>query len=149
MVIIATLLFATTVSEKPAQAFEVLQPSVAVSANGKNPALSTPTSRSVADSCLPLLKTVRQESPLSAMDRYRSANPASQAAALSLALGVRFALGPKETLKHGHRPRASIGLNVIPSGNGHAPQALAVAEYRRCKNETALRAMSEEWRWQR
>jgi hypothetical protein len=103
---------------------------------------------SMADPCLPLLKTVRHISPVSdAMDRSRRS--AGAAATLGLVVGLRFALGPKEVLKNGRkRPSARFDLWQHEPNNTGSLEALAVSEYRRCKNEEALKALSS-FRWER
>ena len=99
------------------------------------------------DPCVSLLKTAsfarQQESSM-----YNGNYAAAQASALGVVFGVRFALGPKEvTHRQGKRRGPDVGvwsLEKSESTNGY--KALAVAEYRRCKNEEALKSLSG---WQR
>jgi len=79
------------------------------------------------------------------MDRGRASEGQAQAAALGLVLGVRFALGPKEVIRS-NRSRVEIRQ---PFSTTEDTYALAIADYRRCKNEQALRALNDEWRWSR
>lgn len=95
----------------------------------------------VADLCLPLLKSSQHTPSRSAMDRTR--RPAGQVAALSMALGVRFALGPLEnpalaqTAETLHAP-ASTALSTQQN-----LRALKIAAYRTCQKEQALQAQAE------
>ncbi len=109
--------------------------------------LSTPPPvQEKEDSCLPLLKSVRHfSSPPSATDRDRRS--AKKAAAIGLVFGVRFALGPKERSSSRKQNRA-VRFDIWQPRNESGIQAMAVAEYRRCKNDQALKALSD-WRWAR
>ena len=78
------------------------------------------------------------------MDRDRRA--AGQAAAISLVFGVRFALGPKEVRRS--KSDKSVQFEVWKAEDHSGAQALAVADYRRCKNREALQAISD-FRWER
>jgi len=98
------------------------------------------------DSCQPLLKAVRNYTPPpSATDRDR--RNAGSAAALGLVFGLRFALGPTETSRS-RRPTSAARLDVWQPRDDGSIQAMAVADYRRCKNDQALKALSD-WRWKR
>ena len=102
--------------------------------------------RSTADSCLPLLKSIRHTTPPSAMDRNQRS--AGKAAALGLVFGVRFALSPPEKATSSRSKRARLDVwqtSQATVGNRHA---LAVADYRACQKEQALKALSD-FRWQR
>lgn len=102
---------------------------------------SSPT---VADPCLPLLKSICHTSPTSAMDRNQRS--AGKAAALSLVLGVRFALSPPTNAKSkAQKPRLDIWQPASVSADR---SALAVSAYRQCQKEQALKAISE-FRWAR
>ena len=79
------------------------------------------------------------------MDRDRQT--AGKAAALGLILGVRIALGPKEVTRH-KRTGNAVRFDIWQPSTGGDRQALAIADYRRCKNDQALKAISD-WRWQR
>ena len=58
-------------------------------------------------------------------------------AALSFLLGVRIALGPKDVVQNGKR--VQITSEIFANQKGGNNYALAVAAYRSCKNEHALR----------
>ncbi|MCB9990187.1 MAG: hypothetical protein H6867_02260 [Rhodospirillales bacterium] len=98
-----------------------------------------------SDTCLSLLKSVRYTASPSAMDRDR--HVAGKAAALGVVFGVRFALGPKEVARSGGHNKA-VRFDLWEARESNSRQAMAVAEYRRCKNEEALKAISD-WRWKR
>lgn len=80
------------------------------------------------------------------MDRDRRS--AGSAAAVGLVFGLRFALGPVENRKPGGS-RNAPRLDIWQPGVQADPQALAIADYRRCKNDEALKMLNEEWRWNR
>lgn len=107
---------------------------------GHIPSLSSP-SQDMSDTCLPLLQ-VRHTPPVSDMDPTR--RPAGhKAAAVGFVLGLRIALGPTEVTGSN---RISVGPEVIADrghGNRHA---LAIAEYRRCKNNQALQRLQDDIR---
>ncbi len=90
-------------------------------------------SPAVADSCLPLLKSI--QSPSFATDRTQRS--AGKLAALSLILGVRYALRPPEALK----TEAAAASDLSP-GTSYAittdRSALAGSAYRQCRKEQAL-----------
>lgn len=143
------LLAFLVVSTEPAWSFEAyktVSPSAVVN-TAETPVPLTSSKPAIADdSCLPLLKTVRYDNPASsAMDRGRSSEGQAQAAALGLVLGVRFALGPKEVVKS-NRGRFEVRQPFSTTDDNYA---LAVADYRRCKNEQALKALNDDWRWSR
>lgn len=102
-----------------------------------------------ADPCLSFLKTIRHAPAHTArynadqMDRTRRA--AGKATALGLVFGLRIALGPKQVTGKTHRP-VETGIWAFDK---HGSTALAVADYRKCKNEKALKALEENWRWAR
>lgn len=113
---------------------------------------TSPDAGVAADHCLTLLKTVNHVNGPVATVSARN-NERASAAALGVVFGVRFALGPKEVLhKKGRRrgaPSARVGvwqLDEKPDTSGY--KALAVSDYRRCKNEEALKFLSD-WRWSR
>lgn len=105
---------------------------------------SSPTS-GAGDTCLPLLKNIRFEHPTPATDFSR--HSAGKAAALGVVFGVRFALGPKRIARAVDNDSTLKPYIGTPSG-GAGPHALAVADYRRCANERAMKALSD-WRWAR
>ncbi|MEM8833849.1 MAG: hypothetical protein AAGB32_04835 [Pseudomonadota bacterium] len=94
------------------------------------------------DPCLPLLGSVK---PLSSRfnapgrpDSRQNAGKTAAPVALGFVLGVRIALGPKEVMKN--RKRVEIGpeIHTVSTG-GINNRALAIAAYRSCKNEHALK----------
>ncbi len=56
--------------------------------------------------------------------------------ALSVFLGVRIALGPKETINQLGRVQT---VSTLQANTGGYPRALAIAAYRACKNEQNLK----------
>lgn len=77
------------------------------------------------DSCLYILRHAQERNRLSAYERY-DRQSAGSVAAIGLVFGVRFALGPTE---------ARYGTGSM--------QALAIADYRACRNEQALRTLTD------
>jgi len=143
------LCFTLFMTGGPAWATRLDQPPPAIAADGTPlPILSVPAPVPTAneDSCAPLLKSVRNFTPPpSATDRDRQ--HAGQAAAIGLVFGLRIALGPKETARSG-RKDSSVRLDVWQPRDDNSMQAMAVSDYRRCKNDQALKALSD-WRWKR
>lgn len=131
----------------PAWSFETIEGNSAFSAQ-ENYTTTHPTSTSsptVADPCLPLLKSIRQTPPTSAMDRNQRS--AGSAAALGLVLGVRFALSPPtKTIPSKRKPRLDVWQPVNASGGDRS--ALTVSAYRNCQKDQALKAL-QEFRWAR
>ena len=99
------------------------------------------------DSCLPLLKAVSYEG-VSSSALNKNQRSAGRAAAIGLVFGVHFALGPKEVTKTNRRKNGAVRFGVWQTKETGGAKALAVSEYRRCKNEKALSAISD-WRWSR
>lgn len=93
-----------------------------------------------ADSCLPLLRQVRL-SPSGSVNIGQNQRPAGPKASMPMTLGfligVRVALGPKEVVKPGRR--VQIGPELLQRYDTGESYALAVANYRRCKNDMALK----------
>lgn len=115
-------------------------------------ALTSSSAAGVEDPCLPLLKAVRysagSSSPPAVNQRSIHGDAAGRATALGLIIGVRFALGPQES-NGSSRRRPSARLDVWqPNDNIRNPHALAVADYRDCRKDQALKALSN-WRWSR
>ena len=132
----------------PARSMELDHPPSVIDTDGTPlPIISTPAPpvQKHSDSCLSLLKSVRYVTSSSPMDRDR--HSAGKAAALGVIFGVRFALGPKEAARSGGRDKA-VRFDVWQARQSGNRQAMAVADYRRCKNEEALKAISD-WRWKR
>lgn len=133
----------------PAWSMELESPSSVMDVDSKKLSIiSDSTSvQGKTDSCLPLLKSVSHfRSPSSAMDRNRQ-NAGKKAATLGFVFGVRFALGPKEVRKSRSRSGA-VKFDIWQPRDEGGVQAMAVAQYRRCKNDQALKALSD-WRWAR
>lgn len=105
--------------------------------------LSSSSSSALADPCLYLLKNMQEQNESAAVDRqYR--NAAGSAAAVGLVFGVRFALGPQETVKARRRQSPAVAFHVWePRDSVGGGQALAIADYRACRNEQALRALTD------
>lgn len=95
------------------------------------------------DKCLYILKIAKERSSASGMDReYRQA--AGSAAAIGLVFGVRFALGPQEVTKSKRRVQPVASFNVWEArDHASSGQALAIADYRACRNERALQALTD------
>ena len=130
----------------PARSVELDQPSSVIETGDKLPLIEVPSpAPAFEDTCRSLLNSVHfNAGPSQDMDRDRRA--AGKAAALGLVFGVRFALGPKEVRPAGSQDRAQFGFWQPRHGSG--AEALAIADYRRCRNEQALKAISD-WRWER
>lgn len=93
-----------------------------------------------SDPCLSYLNPVRFETARAAMiTDQRSAGQA----AIGLVLGVQFALGPVEKSRSDRRKASGAGFNIWTPRADSSAQALAVAEYRRCKNKQTLEAMAQ------
>ena len=132
----------------PAWSFETVEGDSVFSSQTQNSFTTTqpkPTSSpTVADPCLPLLKSIRHTPPTSAMDRNQRS--AGSAAALGLVLGVRFALSPPtKTNPNARKPRVDLWQPVASAGDR---SALTVSAYRNCQKDQALKAL-KEFRWTR
>lgn len=138
------------IAAHPAIALELANPSSVVGTSPEDmphPLItkSSPTASFDDSKCLALLKNIQLNGySSSAMDRDRRA--AGQAAAIGLVFGVRFALGPKEVRRK--KSDRSVQFEVWKSEDQSGVQALAVSDYRRCKNREALQAISD-FRWER
>ncbi len=98
---------------------------------------SSPSAQAV--SCLPLLKQVRLSpdgSDLSQSQRSAGITRASMPVTLGFLIGVRVALGPKEVVKKDQR--VQVGPEILQRYDTGESYALAVADYRRCKQNIAL-----------
>lgn len=101
-----------------------------------------------ADTCLPLLTSIRHTSPQNAMDR--SQRSAGKAAAVGLIFGVRFALTPPEMAQKTKKAKASLNVwqpepVAQDRSNTGNRSALAVAAYRQCQKQQALQALNARW----
>ncbi len=100
-------------------------------------------SMDMADKCLPLLNKVRHTSSLSAMDPNR--RPAGhKAATVGFVIGLRIALGPTEVTGSN---RVTVGPQIVDTRDDGSSHALAVADYRACKNKEALNALNKTTDW--
>jgi len=140
-----TIIAVLAISAGSALAFEAADPATVMEKPGDLPLVSEKLPPSMADSCLPLLKSVRHTSPVSAMDRTQRS--AGKAAALGVVFGVRFALGPKE-IATSNRNKGRFDIWQTSGGSAGDRHALAVADYRACQKEKALEALSG-FRWKR
>lgn len=94
---------------------------------------------SVADSCLPLLKSIHLPPRKSVTDRNQRS--AGKAAALGLVFGVRFALSPLKTPKTVSPSKVNSRFDVWKAGSYKSLEnrsALAVTAYRSCRKQQAL-----------
>lgn len=136
----------------PAQAIETVKASALIpeEVRADKPLSFTqkvpPRKTTAADPCLPLLGSVT-----SLFSRFNApGRPSRQQAgktaapvALGFVLGVRIALGPKEVIKS--RDRVEIGPEIHTVSNGGINnRALAIAAYRSCKNEHALKQTARD-----
>ena len=123
-----------------AQAFEV----TTTTQSGVVAPMARAPSDPSGDSCLYILRAARDRSEVTSRhNEYRQA--AGSAAAIGLVFGVRFALGPSEVTKVRSRraqPVAAFGV-WEPRESTNGGQALAIADYRACRNENALRALTD------
>lgn len=103
-----------------------------------------PDAAPAGDSCLYILRNAQEREGLSERERYYRQS-AGSAAAVGLVFGVRFALGPSELNKSRRRvPEQAAAFRVWePRESTGGAQALAVADYRACRNEQTLRALTD------
>lgn len=127
------------IASRPVWSFETT-PVTAHGADAGVSAFST-SLPDTADSCLPLLNAVQIDPSISAMDGDR--HSAGQAAALGLMFGLRIALGPKELTRTGRPQRNAVTAGFWSPSDGNGAKALAIAEYRRCRNEQVLQALTQ------
>lgn len=98
-----------------------------------------------SDTCLALLN--RHASAGSAMDRNQ--RTAGKAAAVGLVFGIRFALKPSREFKPS---KPSLDIWSQDGGIEGDRNALAIADYRRCQKDKALKSSIQaldEFRWTR
>ncbi len=103
-----------------------------------------PDAAPAGDSCLYILRNAQERDGYSERERYYRQS-AGSAAAVGLVFGVRFALGPSELNKARRRaPAEAVAFRVWePRESTGSAQALAVADYRACRNEQTLRALTD------
>ena len=135
LIILVTLFFAAfIVLATPARSFTPAQ-GVLVEYSQQQEAKSH-------DPCAALLNETRQLSDAAPLQDAVLHVDASPAAALSLMLGVRYALGPTESAGGATRALhygAESGAALHPDLSGQ--RARAVAEYRACRNDLLLKAL--------
>lgn len=153
--ILSSLLVVIPFQHYPANAIETVKASALVpedtrkdtslSFTQKPPHATEKTSQN--DPCLPLL-SFQKGSKIAAKfttpthfsgrtDRRTGVDKTAAPAALSFILGVRIALGPKNVVPSSER--VQIASEILANNKGGNNHALAVAAYRSCKNEHALR----------
>lgn len=140
----AYVLFAfLAVTSGPAWSFEVNNTDPHGVSGVTAPIVSVPDAPPAGDECLYILRIAKERDSTSAMDReYRQA--AGSAAAIGLVFGVRFALGPQEVSRNGKRRAPKASFNVWETrDHANSGQALAIADYRACRNERALQALTD------
>lgn len=109
-------------------------------ATNNNGSFTSSSPSAQADSCLPLLKQVRLSpdgSDLGQSQRSAGTTKASMPVTLGFLIGVRVALGPKEVVKKNQR--VQIGPEILQRYDTGESYALAIADYRRCKDDIALK----------
>lgn len=143
--LLASFVFVLCIASHPAWSFESVEYSAQPYAEKQALTSTHPSSPTVVDSCLSLLKSIPHISSTSIMDRNQRS--AGKAAAVGLVLGVRFALSPPtKTKSYADRPR--LDLWQPAGGSAGDRSALAVSAYRQCQKEQALKAISN-FRWAR
>ena len=143
--LLASFVLILCVVAHPAWSFESVDYSAQPHAQQQALTSTHPSSPTVVDLCLPLLKSIHHTSSTSSMDRNQRS--AGKAAAVGLVLGVRFALSPPKKVKsYADRPRLDLWQPAGVSAGDRS--ALAVTAYRQCQKEQALKAISE-FRWAR
>ena len=94
------------------------------------------------DSCLFILQPVAGQSAAEARE-WKRRQDAGSAAAIGLVFGVRYAVGPAEvTSLRDYRQPASFRAWEARDQSQSA-RALAIADYRACRNEQALQVLTD------
>lgn len=94
------------------------------------------SSRAAAETCLPLLESIRQSSSSDVVARNQRS--AGKLAALSLALGMRYALQPHSG-QGGSAVLHKLALDNDDKGEGKADdKAMDIIQYRQCVKQNAL-----------
>ncbi len=103
-----------------------------------------PDTAPAGDTCLYILRNAQERDGYSERERYYRQS-AGSAAAVGLVFGVRFALGPSEVNKSRRRAPAQAAAFRIwePRDSTGSAQALAISDYRACRNEQTLRALTD------
>ncbi len=123
----------------PAWSFEVI---TAPEAQGQAVNIMRAPQAPAGDSCLYILNQAQERDAASARERYYRQS-AGSAAAVGLVLGVRFALGPASVQKSRRLSSPPAAFRVWESRDTGGAQALAIADYRACRNEQTLRALTD------
>ena len=147
-----SLLVSVPVHIKRAMAIETVKASALVreemradlplSYTKKSPPSALDSSNS--DPCLPLLTLSKGSTSshlnapgrLSGRPTRHNVERTAAPAALGFILGVRIALGPNDVVKSGKRVQIASEFHASNNGTNHA---LAIAAYRGCKNNAALK----------
>ena len=143
-------IFTCSVLTGSAWSFDTIQGSLEDPVTGMsdsaNAALTTNSpSPAMADSCLPLLKSIRHVPSNAVMDRNQRS--AGKAATFGLVFGIRFALAPPKAAKS-RKKKSQVRFDLWQPEGAYAGdrQALAIAAYRQCQKEKALEALGD-FRW--
>lgn len=97
------------------------------------------------DPCLSFLNNVRQPSDSSSNRNRRTAGAeTAPAVVMGLVLGLRHAPGPLETLKNESGRPSSQPSDKTQNAAAASSPAWAVANYRRCKTENALKEVLDQ-----
>lgn len=94
------------------------------------------------DACLYILKAAREQTG-SEVSEHDYRQSAGSAVALGLVFGVKFALGPTELRKYPRRSHVQAAAFHVGEPRDYGGQALAVADYRACRNERTLRTLTD------
>lgn len=117
------------------------------SSGQQNSILADSLKTGAADTCLPLLSSLRHAPLHNAVDRNQH-SAGKKAAALGLIFGVRFALSPlSSTASHAENTNARFDVwrpdsSTAGSAGIDNRSALAVAAYRQCQKKQALQALN-------
>ncbi len=127
----------------PAWSFEVIT-APSQEANQAAAVMRMPDAAPAGDTCLYILRNAQERDGYSERERYFRQS-AGSAAAVGLVFGVRFALGPSELNKSRRRAPAEAAAFRVwePREATGSAQALAIADYRACRNEQTLRALTD------
>lgn len=145
--LILTLCLFTLLAAAPARAFETVKAedfssSAAISAAGAiapdEPATRPAGRITFGDPCLPLLNNLRPGRGPQYTNRSRFGGDENT---VGFVFGIRLALGSSAETKPHNNP---VQLDLWQPGNRGDSDALAIAGYRHCKTDAALKALMEE-----
>jgi hypothetical protein len=117
------------------------------SSGQQNSILADSLKTGAADTCLPLLSSLRHAPLHNAVDRNQH-SAGKKAAALGLIFGVRFALSPlSTTASHAEGSNARFDVwrpdsSAVGSAQTDNRSALAITAYRQCQKQQALQALN-------